>query len=90
MASVRDLKKDINFVLGDIIEAVYHWEATSENKNSEKGSQLIDGAITAFDELMDKIHIKDLENPKAHFKAVRIDLEKKATDLIEKLNKLSK
>ena len=26
MANVRDLKKDINYVLGDIIEAVYVWE----------------------------------------------------------------
>ncbi len=88
MASVRDLKKDINFVLGDIIEAVYEWEATTQNKNSDKGSKLIDGAISAFDELMDKVHAKDVENSKAHYKAIRADLEKKATDLIEKVNKL--
>ena len=90
MASVRDLKKDINFVLGDIIEAVYHWEATTENKDSAKGSKLIDGAISAFDELMDKVHKKDVENSKAHYKAVRAELEKKATELIEQLNKLEK
>ena len=37
MASVRTLKKDINYVLGDIIEAVYIWELTypgKETKNS--------------------------------------------------------
>ncbi|WP_350291301.1 hypothetical protein [uncultured Croceitalea sp.] len=88
MASVRDLKKDINFVLGDIIEAVYQWEATTENKDSDKGSKLIDGAISAFDELMDKVHAKDVTNSKAHYKSIRADLEKKATELIEKLNKL--
>ena len=89
MASVRDLKKDINFVLGDIIEAVYVWEVNTGNKNSDKGSKLIDGAIAAFDELMDKVHAKDVKNAKAHYKAIRLDLEKKATDLIEKLNKLA-
>ncbi|GMN11646.1 hypothetical protein MTsPCn9_28290 [Croceitalea sp. MTPC9] len=88
MASVRDLKKDINFVLGDIIEAVYQWEVSTENKNSEKGSKLIDSAIAAFDELMDKVHAKDVENTKAHYKSIRVNLEKKATGLIEKLNKL--
>ena len=88
MASVRDLKKDINFVLGDIIEAVYQWEAATENRNSKNGSALIDGAIKAFDDLMDKVNAKDVKNAKAHFKGVRADLEKKATDLIEKLNKL--
>ncbi|WP_394975706.1 hypothetical protein [uncultured Croceitalea sp.] len=89
MASVRDLKKDINFVLGDIIEAVYQWEASTGNKDSKKGSELIDGAINAFDELMDKVHSKDVDNVKEHYKSVRVDLEKKATDLIEKLNKLN-
>ena len=88
MASVRDLKKDINFVLGDIIEAVYQWEATTENKDSDKGSKLIDEAIKTFDELMDKVNVKDVENSKIHFKSVRADLEKKATELIEGLNKL--
>ena len=29
MANIRDLKKDINYVLGDIIEAVYLWELTN-------------------------------------------------------------
>ena len=38
MPSIRDLKKDINFVLGDIIEAVYIWEAGSGNKESEEGT----------------------------------------------------
>jgi hypothetical protein len=38
---------------------------------------------------MDKVHAKDVENAKKHYKSVRVDLEKKATDLIEKLNKLS-
>jgi len=88
MASVRDLKKDVNFVLGDIIEAVYQWEASTGNRNSKEGSTLIDGAIKAFDDLMDKVNAKDIENSKKHFKSVRVDLEKKATDLIEKLNKL--
>lgn len=87
MASIRDLKKDINFVLGDIIEAVYQWEATTGKTNSKEGSELVDGAITAFDDLMDKVNT-NAENKKAHFKSVRKDLETKATELIEKLNAL--
>jgi len=38
---------------------------------------------------MDKVHAKDVKNAKVHYKAIRADLEKKATDLIEKLNKLA-
>ncbi|UII80483.1 hypothetical protein [Flagellimonas sp. CMM7] len=89
MASIRDLKKDVNFVLGDIIEAVYIWEAGSNNKDSEEGSVLIDRAIAIFDELMDKIHQKEVDNSKAHFKDIRSQLEEKATELVEELNKLA-
>lgn len=87
MASIRDLKKDINFVLGDIIEAVYQWEAASGNKNSQEGSVLVDKAIETFDYLMDKVNAK-AEDKKAHFKSVRSELETKATELVERLNSL--
>ncbi|KPM31779.1 Hypothetical protein I595_2274 [Croceitalea dokdonensis DOKDO 023] len=89
MASIRDLKKDINFVLGDIIEAVYIWEADSGNTNSADGNAIIEEAITVFDGLMDKVNQKVEGSKKAHFKTVRKELEEKATVLIEKLNKLA-
>ncbi len=89
MASIRDLKKDVNFVLGDIIEAVYIWEAGSGNKESEEGTVIIDKAIEVFDELMDKINQKDVEDRKAHFRNVRAQLEEKATQLVNDLNNLA-
>ena len=89
MASIRDLKKDINFVLGDIIEAVYQWEAATANKDSKEGSQIIEAAIASFDGLMDKVHAKDVSvTKKEHFKGVRKQLEEEAMALIEKLNAL--
>ncbi len=88
MPSIRDLKKDVNFVLGDIIEAVYIWEAGSGNKESEEGTVIIDEAIEVYDNLMDKIHQKNVEDTKAHFKSIRTDLEDNATKLIEQLNSL--
>ncbi len=89
MASIRDLKKDINFVLGDIIEAVYQWEAATNNENSNEGSAIIDKSIAAFDELMDKVHQNAVPDKKAHFKAIRADLEEKATALVQDLNNLN-
>lgn len=89
MASIRDLKKDINYVLGDIIEAVYVWEATSKKSNSKEGSSIIDSAIKVFDDLIVKVNKKGVDNKQSHFKKVRVELEEKATGLIEKLNKLA-
>ena len=53
MASIRDLKKDINFVLGDIIDAVYIWEAINPKEDHTKSEAIIDDAIKTFDELID-------------------------------------
>ncbi|MAU16852.1 MAG: hypothetical protein CMH46_15090 [Muricauda sp.] len=88
MPSIRDLKKDINFVLGDIIEAVYIWEAGSGNKESEEGTVIIDEAIEVYDDLMDKINQKKVADAKSHFKSIRTELEEKATKLVEQLNNL--
>lgn len=88
MASVKDLKKDINYVLGDIIEAVYFWEAKKGNKNSKEGSALIDDAIKIFDDLIAKVNKKDVDNRSKHLNSVKAELEEKATGLVEKLNKL--
>ena len=38
MASIRDLKKDINNVLGDIIEAVYIVEGSQQMEPTKEGS----------------------------------------------------
>jgi hypothetical protein len=88
MASVRDLKKDINYVLGDIIEAVYIVEAANGKQDSKEGAKVIDGAIATFDDLIAKVNQKNVENRKSHLNAVRSELETKAKSLVEDLNKL--
>jgi len=89
MANVRDLKKDINYVLGDIIEAVYVWEYSNTDKDTKKSEAIIDEAIEVFDELIAKVNDKSVENKKAHFRAINKELEEKGRALIEKINKLS-
>lgn len=88
MASVRNLKKDINNVLGDIIEAVYIVEAANGKQNSKEGAKIIDKTIEVFDDLIVKVNKKDIDNRKKHLAEVRSTLEKKATGLVEDLNKL--
>ena len=89
MASIKNLKKDINYVLGDIIEAVYVWELTNPEKDTKKSEAIIDEAIDVFDELITKINLKDVENSKKHFKAVNQELEDQGRKLIDKINALS-
>ncbi len=88
MASVRNLKKDINYVLGDIIEAIYISEMVKNGKTSDASEALITEAIETFDMLITKVNAKGVENKKAHFKQINTELEQKATELVNKLNNL--
>jgi hypothetical protein len=89
MASVRNLKKDINFVLGDIIEAVYLWELATTGKPTTESDALVDEAIVTFDNLMKKLNQKGVENKKQHFKQIGKELEEAATQLVGKINALA-
>jgi len=88
MASVRNLKKDINYVLGDIIEAVYIWEITNPDKDTKKSEKIIDEAIETFDDLIAKVNDRKVENKKQHFKAINQELEDRGRKLIDKINAL--
>ncbi|MDG1171221.1 MAG: hypothetical protein P8N05_00355, partial [Polaribacter sp.] len=68
MASIKNLKKDINYVLGDVIE--YALDVSILKNASEKGDAIIDEAIKIFDNLISKINESKVENKKAHFKSI--------------------
>ncbi|QNM86674.1 hypothetical protein H9W90_06020 [Polaribacter pectinis] len=86
MASIKNLKKDINYVLGDVIE--YALDVSVLKNEPKKGDEIIDEAIETFDNLVAKINAPGVENKKAHFKAINEELETKAKGLVEKINKL--
>lgn len=88
MAKVRDLKRDINYVLGDIIEAAYIWELTNPEKDNKKAEAIIDEAIETFDDLIAKVNQKGVENKKQHFKGINQELEDRGRKLIDKINAL--
>jgi hypothetical protein len=88
MASVKNLKKDINYVMGDVIEECYTWELLNPEADTKKSEAIIDQAIVEFDALIVKLNDKSVENKKAHFKSVQSDLINAAEGLLGKINKL--
>jgi len=88
MASVKNLKRDLNFLFGDIIEAVYVWQLTNPAADVAKSEEIIDEAITSFDEAIDAVNAKGVENKRVHFTTLKNNVETKAKALVEKLNNL--
>ena len=88
MSNKRDLKKDLNHVFGDIIDAALIWQAANPEADATKSEEIIDESIQSFDELIVEVNKKGVENPKAHFRGIKQSLETKATDLVTKINAL--
>lgn len=86
MASIKNLKKDINYVLGDVIE--YALDVSISKGQIKEGEEIVDEAIETFDTLIAKVNAKNVENKKEHFKAINVALETEAGALINKVNSL--
>ncbi len=87
MASIKNLKKDLNYIFSDIIEECYVWQLeNTDDKN--KAEVIIDGAIASFDALVEKINDKKAENKKQHFKTIMSDLESNVNDLKSQIDSL--
>ena len=88
MASVKNLKKDLNNIIGEIIQSINLWELDKSDKDLSKSEKLVDQCFDAFDEIIKKIYQKDVKNKKEHFKNVSLDLTVKASALVASFNKL--
>jgi glutamyl-tRNA reductase len=85
MASIKQLKKDINNEIGAIIEDIYLWELSNPTADLSKSEQLIEEAIQAFDELIEKINaVETKENLKQQFKSINEKKKKLIQGLLKK------
>ena len=62
MATIRDLKKDINHVLGEIIEMTLHWAKANPKADRKASAAIVDEAISAYESFSAKIYQKEVEN----------------------------
>ncbi len=93
MANRRDIKKDINNVLGDVLEECFSEILNNPDKNEKEINAIIDEAVDLADDLIARVNnpagIKSGHSMKAHYSKISEDLEDKAIGFIEKLNALS-
>ena len=88
MASVKNLKKNLNNVIGEIIQNINLWELDNSDKDLKESEKLVDKCFNVFDDLIKKIHQKDIKDKKNHYKTISLELTKKASDLVKSFNEL--
>ena len=85
MASIKQLKKDINNDIGAIIEEIYLWELSNPNADLSKSEKLIEESIQVFDDLVQKINaVATKENLKKQFRFIQEEKKKMIQDLLKK------
>lgn len=85
--NLRDIKKDIEYVLGAFIDDCSTVATINKNASDEELSKIFDEAVDTFNELKDKVNAKNIEGKKgAYFAALRKEILEKTDGLYEKLS----
>lgn len=92
MASIRDLKKEINNLVVQIIEQAFQYQVSHPNSDAYKeADRIIDDAVALRDDTIDRIYAADeldKEKVRSHFAELKESFQKKSLDLVERLDKL--
>lgn len=84
--NLRDIKKDIEYVLGAFIEDCSVVAAVNEKVPEEKIAGLMEEAVELYNSLRDKVNAKPEGSAKAHFTSLRKEILEKTDALYTRLS----
>jgi hypothetical protein len=94
MASVRELKKDIDYLVFEVVSDCLIYANLHNDDNSQKISEIIEDAIDLRNDLIARVNQPDgKDNPKIvrlHYKNIRKDLFTGVDKMFDSLSSLSK
>jgi len=85
MASIRQLKRDVNYVLGDLIGLASEIEHKGEKKVIAKKDAIEEEIFGVYDDLISRINQKDVQDKKQHLKEVSKHLEERGRKILDKI-----
>ncbi len=93
MASVRDLKKDIDYLLYEVIADCFTYSQVHPDNNTEEVAKIINDAVDFRNDLIARVNSPDGKDNhkliKAYYKAVHRDLLSGTDKLFSRLSDLS-
>ena len=94
MASVRELKKDIDYLVFEIVSDCLIYANLHVDDNSEKISEIIEDAIDLRNDLISRVNKADTKADskvvKSHYNTIRKELFTGVDKLFDSLSSLSK
>ncbi len=89
MANLRIIKKDIDFLVTEVISDCWGFIYANEGNKSEEAIEIISEAVDLRNKLYESINHPDKSNLKKHYKAVNIALLKGVDNLFMKISSLA-
>lgn len=94
MANIRNLKKDIDFLVGEVISDCYTFMYLHGDKKKDEAVKLIEEIVTSRNELFQRANNPgkeiDKKQLKKHYKAIYDDLLSSVDQSFSKLSELTK
>ncbi len=88
MASIRDLKKDINYLTYEIISDCNTFMSVNPDKRQD-AIKIVEKAVEIRNKLIAKVNNPESAKP-SYFREIKVEIIKQADDMFEQLRKLIK
>lgn len=90
MASLRRIKKDIDYLVSEVISDCWVFLYSNPDKNPQEALAIIDDAITLRNDLYSRVNHPNKEAVKAHYKGVNNDLLSGIDSLFERISAIAR
>lgn len=88
--NLRDIKKDIEYVIGAFIDDCSLFSALNQKADDEALGGLLDEAVKLYNDLRDKVNAKVEGKKSAYYAGIRQELLEKTDAMYQKLSELIK
>ena len=88
--NLRDVKKDIQYVIGAFIDDCTLFLDTNPGQEADKLAELIDKAVDLYNDLRDRVVAAPKEGAKAYLNDIRKELLEKVDALYDELAAIAK
>ncbi len=93
MANKREIKKDVDFLVGEVISDCYTFLLINGEKNRDNVIEIIGSIVEKRNDLINRVNNQDKafdkKQVKSHYKAINADLLTAIDESFSKLSKLS-
>lgn len=86
--NLRDYKKDVEYFVGEFIDDCTNFMSLNPSKATDEMTEIIDEAVSLYNELRDKANVKLTGKKNAYFTSLRKQMLSGVDALYEKLSKI--